>query len=44
MDKPEKISGAGGKLAVLLPGMGAVATTTIAGVHLLVDGPSDGQA
>ncbi|MEO7330388.1 MAG: inositol-3-phosphate synthase [Minicystis sp.] len=34
MDKPEKISGAGGKLAVLLPGMGAVATTTIAGVML----------
>jgi len=34
VDKPEKISGAGGKLAVLLPGMGAVATTTIAGVML----------
>jgi myo-inositol-1-phosphate synthase len=34
VDKPEKISSASGKLAVLLPGMGAVATTTIAGVML----------
>ncbi len=34
MDKPEKIAPAKGKLAVLLPGMGAVATTTIAGVLL----------
>jgi myo-inositol-1-phosphate synthase len=34
VDKPEKIRPPSGKLAVLLPGMGAVATTTIAGVML----------
>jgi myo-inositol-1-phosphate synthase len=32
MRKPEKIVNARGKLAVLTPGMGAVATTFIAGV------------
>lgn len=32
--KPSKIPPAGGKLGVLLPGLGAVATTTIAGVMM----------
>jgi myo-inositol-1-phosphate synthase len=35
MSKPSSIRQAVGKLAVLLPGMGAVATTTIAGVSLV---------
>ena len=34
MEKPEKIAPASGKLGVLLVGMGAVATTTMAGVLL----------
>ncbi len=34
MKRPDTIKSADGKLAVLLPGMGAVATTTIAGVML----------
>ncbi len=34
MNRPARIKPADGKLAVLLPGMGAVATTTIAGVLL----------
>jgi myo-inositol-1-phosphate synthase len=38
MKKPTAIGGAGGKLGVLLPGMGAVATTTIAGVLLARQG------
>ena len=35
VNRPTRIRPAEGKLAVLLPGMGAVATTTIAGVHLI---------
>ena len=34
----KKIAPAGGKLAVLLPGLGAVSTTLIAGVHLIRKG------
>ncbi len=34
MERPEKVSPAKGKLAVFLPGLGAVATTFIAGVML----------
>ncbi len=34
MDRPNRIAPAEGKLGVLLPGMGAVATTTVAGVML----------
>src|SRR5262245_7351238 len=34
MSKPREIQPSKGKLAVLLPGLGAVATTTIAGVML----------
>ena len=34
MKRPDTIKSPDGKLAVLLPGMGAVATTTIAGVML----------
>ena len=34
MNRPDRIQPANGKLAVLLPGLGAVATTTIAGVLL----------
>ena len=35
MDKPAKIAPAKGKLGVLLPGMGAVGTTFMAGVELV---------
>src|SRR5262245_61260325 len=35
MEKPAKISPAKGKLGVLLPGMGAVSTTFMAGVELV---------
>ena len=35
MEKPAKIESAKGKLGVLLPGMGAVATTFMAGVELV---------
>ena len=38
MKKPTSIGRAGGKLGILLPGMGAVATTTIAGVLLARQG------
>ncbi|TAL00035.1 MAG: inositol-3-phosphate synthase [Rhodospirillaceae bacterium] len=38
MDKPSKIAPAKGKLGVLLPGMGAVATTFMAGVELVRKG------
>jgi myo-inositol-1-phosphate synthase len=38
MKKPTSIAAAEGKLGVLLPGMGAVATTTIAGVFLTRQG------
>ena len=34
----KKIAPAEGKLAVLLPGLGAVSTTLIAGVHLIRKG------
>ncbi|MEM7674936.1 MAG: inositol-3-phosphate synthase [Myxococcota bacterium] len=34
MKRPETIDAAQGKLGVLLPGLGAVSTTTVAGVHL----------
>jgi len=34
MQRPETVKKAEGKLAVLLPGMGAVSTTLMAGVHL----------
>src|SRR5205085_6447496 len=34
LKKPARIPGAEGRLAVLLPGLGAVATTAIAGVML----------
>src|SRR5215467_5878432 len=40
MDKPAKIAPAKGKLGILLPGMGAVATTFIAGVELVRKGKS----
>ncbi|MFV2006312.1 MAG: inositol-3-phosphate synthase [Longimicrobiales bacterium] len=35
---PPEVASAEGRLGVLLPGMGAVATTTIAGVHLIRKG------
>src|SRR4029077_15936793 len=35
MDKPSKIAPAKGKLGILLPGMGAVSTTFMAGVELV---------
>jgi len=35
MEKPTKIAAPRGKLGVLLPGMGAVATTFMAGVELV---------
>ena len=35
MEKPSKIAPAKGKLGVLLPGMGAVSTTFMAGVELV---------
>ncbi len=38
MEKPEKIAPAKGKLGILLPGMGAVATTFMAGVVLVRKG------
>ena len=38
MKKPTSLRPAEGKLGVLLPGMGAVATTTIAGVLLARQG------
>ena len=40
MEKPSKIAPAKGKLGVLLPGMGAVATTFMAGVELVRKGKS----
>jgi myo-inositol-1-phosphate synthase len=40
MEKPSKISPAKGKLGILLPGMGAVATTFMAGVELVRKGKS----
>jgi len=40
MDKPRKIEAAKGKLGVLLPGMGAVSTTFMAGVELVRKGKS----
>ncbi len=40
MDKPRKIEPAKGKLGVLLPGMGAVSTTFMAGVELVRKGES----
>ena len=41
MDKPAKIEAAKGKLGVLLPGMGAVSTTFMAGVELVRKGKSN---
>ena len=38
MNKPEKIDPADGKLGILIPGMGAVATTFIAGVEAIKAG------
>src|SRR5467141_3467847 len=38
MEKPSKIAPAKGKLGVLLPGMGAVSTTLMAGVELVRKG------
>ena len=35
MDKPKNIAAPKGKLGILLPGMGAVATTFMAGVELV---------
>jgi myo-inositol-1-phosphate synthase len=40
MDKPSKIAPAKGKLGILLPGMGAVATTFMAGVERVRTGKS----
>ena len=40
MEKPAKIAPAKGKLGVLLPGMGAVSTTFMAGVELVRTGKS----
>jgi myo-inositol-1-phosphate synthase len=40
MEKPSKIAPAKGKLGILLPGMGAVATTLMAGVELVRKGKS----
>src|SRR5271163_3703375 len=40
MEKPAKIAPAKGKLGVLLPGMGAVSTTFMAGVELVRKGKS----
>src|SRR5499427_5790531 len=40
MEKPSKIAPAKGKLGILLPGMGAVATTFMAGVELVRKGKS----
>jgi myo-inositol-1-phosphate synthase len=40
MEKPGKIAPAKGKLGVLLPGMGAVSTTFMAGVELVRKGKS----
>src|SRR4029077_14477320 len=41
MEKPGKIAPAKGKLGVLLPGMGAVSTTFMAGVELVRKGKSN---
>jgi myo-inositol-1-phosphate synthase len=41
MEKPAKIAPAKGKLGVLLPGMGAVSTTFMAGVELVRKGKSN---
>ena len=38
MNKPNSIAPASGKLGVLMPGMGAVATTVIAGVEAIKTG------
>ena len=40
MKKPGKIAPAKGKLGVLLPGLGAVSTTFMAGVELVRTGES----
>src|SRR5258705_11409094 len=40
MEKPSKIGPAKGKLGVLLPGLGAVSTTFMAGVELVRKGKS----
>src|SRR5882724_11108107 len=40
MEKPSKIAPAKGKLGILLPGMGAVSTTFMAGVELVRKGKS----
>src|ERR1700742_5379666 len=40
MNQPSKIAPAKGKLGVLLPGMGAVSTTFMAGVQLVRKGKS----
>src|SRR5207247_9673254 len=40
MEKPSKIAPAKGKLGILLPGMGAVSTTFMAGVELIRKGKS----
>jgi myo-inositol-1-phosphate synthase len=40
MEKPSKIAPAKGKLGIMLPGMGAVATTFMAGVELVRKGKS----
>src|ERR1700723_2360295 len=41
MDKPRKIEPAKGKLGILLPGMGAVSTTFMAGAELVRKGESN---
>jgi myo-inositol-1-phosphate synthase len=38
MQRPEKIAPPRGKLGVLMPGMGAVSTTFMAGVDLFAPG------
>ena len=38
MNKPETIAPPSGKLGILMPGMGAVATTVIAGVEAIKAG------
>ena len=38
MNKPESIAPPSGKLGILMPGMGAVATTVIAGVEAIKAG------
>ena len=43
MKKPEEIKPADGKLGVLLPGFGAVATTFVAGVETYAEGEATGE-